>query len=66
MNKLEELNNSKIPTEILNEATKHASNSGMMYYISPEKEKSFIVGAMSNVAKEYWFKEFNKIKINKK
>lgn len=44
--------------KINEEAHKHATNQGMMMHVFPEKEASFIKGAMSESAKDYWFKQF--------
>lgn len=49
-----------VPIEIYDAAVKHATNNGMMSHIWPEKKDNFIVGAMSNAAREYWFSQFKK------
>lgn len=45
-------------SNIKEEARRHATNWGMMAYVFPDKEESFIKGALSESAKEYWFKKF--------
>lgn len=39
-------------------AENYARNHGMMSYIFPDKYESFIVGAISEAAREYWFEKF--------